>query len=423
VVVVGAGFAGLSLVRRLRRSPCEIILVDRRNHHLFQPLLYQVATAALSPADIAAPIRSVLSRQNNVQVVLGEASSVDLGRKQVRVGDDDIGYDWLVLAAGATHDYFGNDEWGEAAPGLKTVDDALEVRRRILLAFEKAELEEDVEARLANLTFVIVGGGPTGVEMAGALREIAAKSIPRDFRRVDTASARVVIVEGQDRLLPTMSYEAGRQAKLDLEAMGVEVRLGTFVTSVEPEAVYAGDERISASNVIWAAGVRGESIARTLGVELDRVGRVRVEPDCSIPGHPNAFVVGDLAYLEDPATGKPVPGVAQGAIQEGEFVSELIGETIKGRGSPEGPRIFRYHDKGDMATIGRARAVADVGGRTLVGFPAWVLWSVVHILFLIGFRNKLLVMINWLWQWVIQGRGARLITGSPEVRLRKQVDL
>jgi NADH dehydrogenase len=423
VLVVGAGFAGLSLVRRLRRAPCEIVLVDRRNHHLFQPLLYQVATAALSPADIAAPIRSVLSRQGNVQVVLGEATSVDLDGRQVRVGDDEIGYDWLVLAAGATHDYFGNNTWGETAPGLKTVDDALEIRRRILLAFERAELEEDAEARMANLTFVIVGGGPTGVEMAGALREIAANSIPRDFRRVDTTSARVVIVEGQDRLLPTMSDEAGRQAKLDLEAMGVEVRLGTFVTNIEPEAVYAGDERIPSSNVIWAAGVRGESIAETLGVELDRVGRVRVEPDCSVPGYPDAFVVGDLAYLEDPVTGRLVPGVAQGALQQGAFVADLIREAMQGRGSPDGPRVFRYRDKGDMATIGRALAVADVGGRTLSGFPAWLLWSVVHILFLIGFRNKLLVMINWIWQWVIHGRGARLITGSPEIKLRKQVDL
>lgn len=423
VVVVGAGFGGLRVVRGLRRSSCEIILVDRNNHHLFQPLLYQVATAALSPADIAAPIRSVLRKQENVQVVLGEASSVDLKDRWVQVGDDQIGYDWLVLAAGATHDYFGNPEWGGRAPGLKTVDDALEVRRRVLLAFEKAELEDDPEARAANLTFVIVGGGPTGVEMAGALREIAANSIPRDFRRVDTTATRVILVEGRDRLLPTMSVASGRRAQRDLEEMGVEVRLETFVTEVEEEAVFAGEERIPASNVIWAAGVRGESIAGTLGVPLDGSGRVTVAPDCSVPGHPEVFVIGDLAYLEDPVTGQAVPGVAQGALQQGEFVARLIRETLLGQGPSDGTRFFRYRDKGDMATIGRAKAVADVGGRTLTGFLAWVLWSVVHILFLIGFRNKILVMINWLWQWIIHGRGARLITGSPEVKLRRQVDL
>ncbi len=423
VLVIGAGFAGLTLVRGLRNAPCRILLVDRKNHHLFQPLLYQVATAALSPADIAAPIRNVLRRQENTQVILGEAREVDLENRWVQVEEDRIGFDWLVVAAGATHDYFGNPQWAARAPGLKTVDDALEVRRRVLMAFEEAELEDDEGAREAKLTFVIVGGGPTGVEMAGALREIAARTIPRDFRRVDTTNARIILVEGQDRLLPGMSETAGKQALEDLREMGVEVRLGTFVTEVDELAVYAGEKKIPAANVIWAAGVRGEAVARTMGVEVDRVGRVKVGPDCSVPGHPRVFVVGDLAWLVDPVSGRPVPGVAQGAIQEGKYVAETIRRALAVPGPEPHRDPFRYRDKGNLATIGRARAVADLGGRTFRGFPAWLLWSLVHILFLVGFRNKIMVMINWIWQWLVQGRGARLITGSPKIRIRKQVDL
>jgi NADH dehydrogenase len=423
VVVVGAGFGGLNVVRALKNTPCQIILVDRRNHHLFQPLLYQVASAALSPADIAAPVRSIVRQQHNVQVVLGEASSIDLDARTVLVGDDDIGYDWLVLAAGATHTYFGNDHWEKRAPGLKTLDDALKVRRRLLMAFEEAELEEDPEAREAKLTFVIVGGGPTGVEMAGALREIAAETIPGEYRRVDTTSARIILMEGQDRLLPGMSPRASQRSLWDLERMGVEIRLNTLVIEVDQDAVYVGDERFPAANVIWAAGVQGEAVASTLGVELDRQGRVNVAPDCSIPGHPDAFVIGDLAHLQDPVTGSAVPGVAQGAIQMGRFVGRLIKEGLARGGPLEMRRPFHYRDKGTMATIGRAKAVADIGDRSFAGFLAWLMWSLVHVLFLIGFRNKLLVMINWAWQWVIQARGARLITGEPRIQLRKQVDL
>jgi NADH dehydrogenase len=412
VVVVGAGFAGLQVVRRLGRAPCDVVLIDRRNHHVFQPLLYQVATAALSPADIAAPIRAIVRRFGNVHVRLGEVTDVDLAEGRVVAGNDEIPFDWLVLAAGATHTYFGHDEWSSRAPGLKSIEDALEIRRRVLLAFERAELVEDEEQRRAELTFVVVGGGPTGVEMAGALREIAAETIPDDFRRVDTTTARILLLEGGPRLLAGMSEDAGERARVHLERMGVEVRLEAFVTDIDGEAVHVGGERIPAENVIWAAGVQASPIARSLGVELDRQGRVVVEPDCSIPGHPRVFVAGDLAAQVDVTTRRPVPGVAQGAIQMGRHVGEIIAAEV-GRDGPKPPRPpFRYVDKGDMATIGRARAVADIGGRTFGGFVAWLLWSLIHITYLIGFRNRLLVMVNWAWQWVVQARGARLITGA-----------
>ncbi len=422
IVVVGAGFGGLSVVRALRGAPCEILLFDRRNHHLFQPLLYQVATAALSPADIAQPVRTVLRGQNNAQVVLGEVTDVSLVDRTVRVGEDHVHYDFLVLAAGVTHTYFGNPQWARRAPGLKTVDDALEIRRRILMAFEEAELEEDPEARQAKLTFVIVGGGPTGVEMAGALREIAAETIPQDYRRVDTATSRIVLLEGMDRILPGMSEEASRAAHEHLARMGVEVRVDTMVTDVDDVAVVAGEERVPAANVIWAAGVQASSLSATLGVGLDRQGRVKVETDCSIPGHPEAFVIGDLAAITDQATGKPVPGVAQAAIQMGRLVGGILRETLSRGELPAARRPFHYVDKGTMATIGRARAVADIGELTFKGFFAWILWSTVHILYLIGFRNRLMVMLNWAWQWVVQARGARLITGDPPVRLKRPVD-
>jgi NADH dehydrogenase len=422
-VIVGAGFGGISAAKALRGSRCEILLFDRQNHHLFQPLLYQVATAALSPADIAQPIRGILSEQENLQVIMGEVSEVDLEGRTVRVRDDEVPYDWLVLAAGATHTYFGNDGWAARAPGLKTLDDALEIRRRVLLAFEEAELEDDPEARRAKLTFVIVGGGPTGVEMAGALREIAARTIPRDFRRVDTSTARVVLLEGQDTLLPGMSPQSAARAQSQLEEMGVEVRTGSMVTGMDEVAVTLGEEQLPAENVIWAAGVQGSPLARTLGTELDRQGRVRVEADCSVPGFPHAFVIGDLAHLVDPQSGEPVPGVAQGALQMGRFVGGVIRDGIAAGGPSPVRRPFDYVDKGTMATVGRARAVADVGDMTFSGFFAWILWSTVHILYLIGFRNKLLVMVHWAWQWLIQSRGVRLITGSPSVRLKRPVDL
>jgi NADH dehydrogenase len=426
VVVVGAGFGGLRTVERLARTGAEVILVDRRNHHLFQPLLYQVATAALSPADIATPIRAVVRDHPNVHVVMGEVTSVDLESRHLRWGDQEIGYDWLVLAAGATHTYFGNDQWEERAPGLKTLDDAIDIRRRVLLAFEEAELEDDEAARRAKLTFVVVGGGPTGVELAGALREIAAQTIPQDFRRVDTSTARIILVEGADRLLPAMSGSASRHALKDLERLGVEVRLGTLVTEVDDRGVRAGEEHIPAANVIWAAGVKAAPVSSTLDAPLDRAGRVQVAPDCSVPGHPEVFVIGDMASQVSADTGEPVPGVAQGAIQMGSFVGELIADEIEAeeRGEPRPERpAFRYRDRGNMATIGRARAVADVGGLTLTGLPAWLLWSLVHVAFLIGYRSKLLVMINWAWQWLIHSRGARLITGRPSVKVERPVNL
>lgn len=421
VLIVGAGFGGLRVAARLRRADCDVILVDRSNHHVFQPLLYQVATAALSPADIAAPIRSVVRRQENAQVILGTVTLVDLAEQRVFMAGEEVAWDWLVLAAGATHDYFGHPEWATRAPGLKTIDDALEVRRRVLLAFEEAELEDDPDARRAKLTFVVVGGGPTGVEMAGALREIAAETIPDDFRRVDTANANIVLLEGGPRLLGGMSAKASAGALRSLRRMGVDVRLSTYVTDIDDEAVWIGEQRLPASNVIWAAGVRGAPLARTLEVELDAQGRVRVESDCSVPGHPNVFVIGDLAAQVDAETGQPVPGVAQGAIQMGDFVGRVLANELNGGTAPR--PSFRYRNKGDMATIGRARAVADVFGTTFSGFVAWVLWSLIHVTFLIGFRNKLLVMVNWAWQWIVQARGARLITGNPEVQVSSRVDL
>jgi len=416
VVVVGAGFGGLRVVRGLRNTPCRVTLIDRRNHHTFQPLLYQVATAVLSPADIAAPIRTIFRRQENVRVLLGEATRIDLAARAVEVCGEPVRYDWLVLATGVTHAYYGHEEWAPLAPGLKTVEDALEIRRRMLLAFEAAEQEEDPEVRSSKLTFVIVGGGPTGVEMAGALREIASRTVAADYRSVDTTTARVVVAEGRERLLPTMSPAASRKALHALREMGVEVKLETFVTEVEEGGVRLGEERLPAANVIWAAGVRGSPLARTLaGVPLDPSGRVRVERDCSLPGRPEVFVIGDLAAQVDAGTGRPVPGVAQGAIQMGGFVARVIADSIaRGEALPV-RRPFHFRDKGVLATIGRARAVADLGGQTWSGLPAWVLWSLVHISFLIGFRNRILVMVNWAWQWLFHTRGARLITEVPNV--------
>ena len=424
VVIVGAGFGGLNAARKLDGVDCDVLILDRRNHHLFQPLLYQVATAALSPADIAEPVRAIVRKQQNTHVLLAEVTGIDLEGRKVLVGEAAIAFDWLVLAAGAVNDYFGNDDWAEYAPGLKTIDDALEIRRRILLAFEEAELEEDEEERRAKLTFVVIGGGPTGVEMAGALREIAAMTIPHDFRRVDTTTAKVYLLEGGPRLLPSMSEASSRRAREQLEELGVEVRVDTMVTDVEDERVWVGDESVPAANVIWAAGVRGSPLAGSIdSVELDKQGRVEVAPDCSIPGHPRVFVVGDMAAQTDARTGEPVPGVAQGAIQMGSFVGELVaGEIGSGVDLASRPS-FTYKDKGEMATIGRARAVADIGERSFGGWIAWLLWSVVHVTFLVGFRNKVLVMVHWAWQWVIQSRGARLITDGVHPDVDDRVDL
>ncbi len=419
VLIVGGGFAGLNTAKGLADAPVHVTLVDRQNHHLFQPLLYQVATAVLSPADIASPIRHVLRHQSNVHVALARLTGVDLQRRRACFPRGEISYDYLVLATGATHSYFGHDDWQQHAPGLKTIDDALEIRRRVLLAYEEAEWESDETSRRGKLTFVVVGGGPTGVEMAGALQEIAVKSVPRDFRFIDTTTAKVMLVEAGDRLLSAMPETMGRRALHDLQAMGVEVRLNSRVTEVREGEVVIGEERLPAANVIWAAGVRGSRVAETLGVELDRNGRVRVDPDLSVPGHPEVFVIGDLACVIDPRTGDPVPGVAPAAIQMGKFVAELIRRETAGELQPAGRPAFAYHDKGAMATIGRNRAVATVKGRDFCGFPAWLAWCFVHIWTLIGFRRRVFVMFSWLWSYLFFTKSARLITGNPEARVKE----
>ena len=415
VLIVGGGFAGIACARALRNADVDIVLIDRRNHHLLQPLLYQVATAALSPANIATPIRKLMRRQKNCTVVMGNVDAVDLDAQTIDVEGHVRPFDYIVLACGMTHNYFGNDEWEAVAPGLKTVDDALEMRRRVLLAFEAAELETDDRARRAQLTFVIVGGGPTGVELAGAIAEIASQSIPRDFRRVDTREARVVLVEAQDRLLQAFHPELSDRAKRDLERLGVEVRLGTMVSALDRDGVTLGEgdnaERIESTCALWAAGLKSEPGADSVGTQRSRDGRIRVNGDLSIPGYPFAFATGDLMAYDDPKLGREVPGVAQGALQSGAFVGRVIAKEISG-GSRSELGSFHYFDKGSMATLGRARAVAEVGSLRFGGFFAWLLWAVVHILFLIGFRNKLLAVLEWSWLYIFWNRGARLITGE-----------
>ncbi len=417
VLIVGGGFAGLNAAKGLAEAPVSVFLVDRHNYHLFQPLLYQVATAVLSPAEIATPIRHVLRDQQNVRVGLAELTGIDLARKVVRLARGEFRYDYLLLATGATHSYFGHQQWQKLAPGLKTIDDALEIRRRVLLAYEEAEWEGDDESRRAKLTFVVIGGGPTGVEMAGALKEIAARSVPRDFRFIDTTTARVILIEAGERLLGGMPEELGRQARRDLQEMGVQVRTGSRVTEIRPGEVLLGDERLPAENVIWAAGVCGSPVAQTLGVPLDDKGRVQVQTDLSVPGHPEVFVIGDLASLTDGATGALIPGVAPAAIQMGRHVARIIAREAGGDQGPRPP--FRYHDKGTMATIGRNRAVASVKGRNFSGSFAWLLWCVVHIWSLIGFRRRMFVMLAWLWSYLSFTKTARLITGYPETRVKR----
>ncbi len=414
VVILGGGFAGLNCARGLRRAPVRVTLVDRHNYHLFQPLLYQVATASLSPGDIASPLRSILKRQRNVEVWLGEAVGIEVERRVVILADATLGYDYLVVATGATHAYFGHSEWSGQAPGLKTVDDAVEIRRRFLLAFEAAEREADAEARRRLLTFVIVGAGPTGVELAGAMAEIARQVIPRDFRAIDTTTTRILLVEGAPRVLPGYPDALSAKAERQLRRLGVDVRTGTLVTGIDANGVQMGEERLEAGNVFWAAGVAASPLGRSLGVEADRAGRVIVEPDCSVPGHPEIFVTGDLASLRQ-SDGSLVPGVAQGAIQMGRHAARQILRDLDDRARAP----FHYLDKGNLATIGRAAAVADIRGLHLSGYPAWLVWVFVHILYLIGFRNRLLVMIQWAWAYLSYQRGIRLITGSPHIELRR----
>jgi NADH dehydrogenase len=418
VVIVGGGFAGLEAAKALARAGAdvEVVLVDQRNHHLFQPLLYQVATASLSPADISAPIRKVLRHQRNCQVVMAKVLSVDVGQRRVVIEGGQIPYDYLVLAAGATHSYFGHDDWAKVAPGLKSVEDATELRRRILLAFEDAEYEPDEAARRSALTFAIVGGGPTGVELAGAIKEIAGQTIPRDYRHIDTRTTRVILFEGEDHLLPTFAPVLGRKAKDSLEQLGVEVRLKQRVSDVTADGVKVGDEAIAARNVFWAAGVTANAIGATLGAPCDRAGRVIVGPNLSIPGHPEVFVVGDLAAAKSADTGEPVPGMAQGAIQMGRYAGHQIAAELAGKAAPRPP--FVYKDKGMMAVIGRSRAVAQIGRWKLGGLVAWLIWGGVHIAFLIGFRNRVAVMFSWFWNWLTNARDARLITGDVRPRVR-----
>lgn len=407
VVIIGGGFGGLNAVKSLADAPVRITMVDRRNHHLFQPLLYQVATAALSPADIAAPIRRVLRNQDNVAVILAEVTAIDAANRQVMLGDDRLAYDYLIVATGASHAYFGHDEWEGVAPGLKTLEDALTIRRRVLLAFEEAERTSDPEARRALLTFVVVGGGPTGVEMAGALAEMAQHTLANEFDRIDPAAARVILVEGLDRLLPPFPPSLGDNARTTLEALGVTVRTKAMVTHIDGAGVSIGEERIPARTVVWAAGVKASPVAESLGVELDRAGRVPVSPDLSVPGHPEIFVIGDLASIVK-RDGKPVPGIAPAAIQGGKWAAANIGRRIAGERS----RPFRYRDLGNMAVIARNEAVVHVRGVKMTGFPAFVAWAVVHVVNLIGYRSKIQVTIQWLWSYATSQRGARLITGE-----------
>ena len=406
VVVIGGGFGGLQAARGLRRLPVDVTLVDRKNHHVFQPLLYQVATAGLSPAEIAAPIRHILRRQRATRVLLGEVTAVDLAAQKVRLGSLELAYDYLILAAGNTHSYFGHDEWQPHAPGLKTIEEALEIRRRVLLAFEQAEREEDAEARRAWLTFAVIGGGPTGVEMAGALGEIARHTLARQFRRIDPASARIVLIEAGPRVLPAYPGDLSERARLQLEALGVQVWTGSPVSGVSAAGVAIGADHLAARTVVWAAGLQGSPLARSLGTPLDRAGRVRVQPDLTVPGHPQAFVIGDLASIEQ--DGQPVPGVAPAAMQMGDHAAANVARAL--RGEPLAP--FRYRDKGSLATIGRRRGVAMVGRLRLSGLVAWLAWLGIHIFFLIGFRSRLMVLFDWFWAYVTYDRSARLIVGE-----------
>jgi NADH dehydrogenase len=384
-----------------------VTVLDRRNHHLFQPLLYQVAMAALSPGDIASPIRWILRKQRNAEVLLAEAQAIDLARRTVVLTDGQIPYDFLIVATGATHAYFGHDEWRDTAPGLKTLEDAVEIRRRVLLAFERAEREPDAARRAALLTFVVIGGGPTGVELAGALAEIARRSLARDFRHFDPSSARVILLEGSPTILSTFPERLRQSAQRDLQRIGVDVRTGARVTGVADGRVTIGEDHIDAETVLWAAGVAASPLGRTFGVPVDPAGRVRVEPDLTIPGHPNVFVIGDLAAFLD-EHGTPLPGVAQVAIQMGQHAVKNILRAIE----RQPLRAFRYKDLGNMATIGRNSAIADFGTFTMKGYPAWLAWLFVHLMNLIGFRNRIVVLVQWAWAYFSYRRAIRLITGQ-----------
>ena len=410
VLILGGGFAGLYAAKDLRNAPVRVTVVDRRNHHLFQPMLYQVATAGLNPSDIASPIRSILRASKNTEVLLAEVREVDVAARTVRFTDGaTASYDYLVVATGAHHSYFGHDEWEPLAPGLKSLEDALEIRRRVLLAFERAERETDPVRRHAYLTFVIVGGGPTGVEMAGAVAEIRRYALRRDFRHIDPGEATVMLLEGGPRLLPSYPENLSAQAKQKLRRLGVEVRTETLVTDIRPGSVNAAGWVIPTQTVIWAAGNTASPILQSLGAPLDRVGRAIVEPDCTIPGHPEVFVLGDAAAFNH-QEGGTLPGICPVAIQMGEYTASVIEGDLAGR--PR--RAFSYWDKGQLAVIGRGQAVADIWKLHFGGFLAWMVWIFVHIFFLIGFRNRVLVLLQWAWSYFTYSRGARLITGEVQ---------
>ena len=407
-VILGGGFAGLYAARGLKRAHVRVTLVDRRNHHLFQPMLYQVATAALNPSDIAAPIRSVLRDQANTEVLLAEVASVNTATRLVALTDgSERHYDYLIVATGAHHSYFGHNEWEPLAPGLKSLEDAVDIRQRVLLAFERAERETDPVRRHAYLTFVIVGGGPTGVETAGAVAELRRYALRRDFRHIDSREATVMLLEGGSRLLPSYPPSLSDKAKHDLRRLGVEVRTETLVTDIRPGSVVAAGWTIPTQTVIWAAGNMASPLLKSLNTPLDGVGRAIVEPDCTIPGHPEVFVLGDAALFKH-QEGGPLPGICPVAIQMGEYVARVIQCDLAG----EPRRAFHYWDKGQLAVIGRGRAVADIWKLHFGGLLAWAIWTFVHIFFLIGFRNRILVMIQWAWSYLTYGRGARLITSE-----------
>ena len=413
IVILGCGFGGLEAARGLARADVRITLIDRSNHHLFQPLLYQVATAGLTAPAIAAPIRHILASQHNLTTLMASVTSVDVDRRLVMLADDDpIGYDHLIVATGSTHSYFGNDQWAEFAPGLKTLGDAFEIRRRILMSFEHAEREDDEAARAALLTFVVVGAGATGVEMAGTMTEIGRYTLNGEFRRIDSRKARVVLIEGTDRVLPPYAPDLSEKARLQLERLGVEVRTGCRVTAIDKDGVSyttaGGEQRLAARTVIWSAGVAASPLGKSLGVETDRAGRVPVGPDLSIPGHPEVYVVGDLASAS--SDGKPVPGVSPAAKQMGRTAARNI--LLRMKGKP--PQAFRYKDYGSLATIGRGSAVAQVGKVKFSGLAAWLFWLFVHVYFLIGFRSRLMVLTDWAWAYFTFKRNARLVVGTED---------
>jgi NADH dehydrogenase len=412
VVVIGAGFAGINAAKALAKAPVNVTVIDRKNHHTFQPLLYQVALAVLSPAEIASPVRTVLRHAENTEVLLGEVIGFDLNKRLVRLDGIELPYDYLVLAAGATHAYFGHPEWEEFAPGLKTLEDATEIRRRILLAFENAEREAIAHQAVLPLTFVVVGAGPTGVELAGAISDISKRHLQEDFRAIDPRQSRIILLEGGPRVLPSYPADLSASAERQLKQMGVEVRTNAMVTNIEPNVVSIGKEKIPAAVILWGAGVSASPLGRMLGVPVDKAGRVIVDRDLTVPGHPEVFIAGDLASTTQ-KNGKPVPGVAPAAIQMGKFAAKQIKRSLAGEPREE----FHYVDKGSLATIGRSRAIAEFPGKIHIsGYFAWLGWLFIHLFFLIGFRNRFFVLTEWAWSYITYNHSARLIT-EPEKEL------